>query len=202
MTESFRRAELAPEPMEQLGRWAVEAGIEPGRDDAAMVLATADARGRPSARVVLLKQLDRRGLVFFSNHDSRKGRELAVNPWAALTMHWNHPRARQVRIEGVVERVSDAESDAYFASRSRESRIGAWASTQSAVIPHREHLERQLSAVRARFETEDVRRPGHWGGYRLRPASVEFWQGRDYRLHDRLRYVREGDGWRVERLAP
>ncbi len=194
-------SELAPDPIEQFRAWfaaAREAGIfEPD----AMALSTVGADGRPSSRLVLLRGLDARGFSFYTNYESAKARALAANPYAALTFGWLALH-RQVRIEGDVERLPEAESDAYFASRPRAARLGAWASPQSAVIASRAELERALADVEARFADGEVPRPAHWGGFLVRPERVEFWQGRAGRLHDRLRYEREGDGWRLERLAP
>lgn len=167
----------------------------------AVVLATAAADGTPSARTVLLKGFDERGLVFFTNRTSRKGRELAENPRASLVLPW-HDLQRQVIVVGSVEPVDDAESDAYFAVRPREAQLGAWASEQSAVIDSREVLDARLREVADRFTGEDVPRPAYWGGYRVAPETVEFWQGRGGRLHDRLRFRRTPEGWVVERLAP
>jgi pyridoxamine 5'-phosphate oxidase len=166
-----------------------------------MTLATAEHDGRPSARIVLLKGYDARGFVFFTNYRSRKGRELAENPQAALLFHWIELE-RQVRIEGKVETVAAEESDEYYASRPLGSRLGAWASPQSEVIEHREKLDSSLAQVSAKFG-ENPPRPEHWGGYRLAPDTLEFWQGRPSRLHDRVRYTREAMAvWRIERLAP
>jgi pyridoxamine 5'-phosphate oxidase len=152
---------------------------------------------------VLVKGVDPAGLVFFTNHDSRKGRELAIHPDAALLFHWIELE-RQVRIEGVASKVASAESDAYFASRPRSSRLGAWASPQSRAIPDRDWLEREFAAVAARYEGDDadVPRPPFWGGYRVLPSLVEFWQGRSSRLHDRIVYRRDGSRWQIQRLAP
>jgi pyridoxamine 5'-phosphate oxidase len=195
-------AELPGDPIAQFRRWFEDAGRAGIFEPNAMTLATVDADGQPSARVVLLKGLDQRGLVFFTNLASRKSRELAANAGAALVFWWG-PLARQVRFEGTVERVAEAESDAYFASRPRGSQIGAWASAQSRVIAGREVLEEAARSYDERFAAGAVPRPGFWGGFRLLPVRVEFWQGRGDRLHDRLRYARDAGGaWRIERLAP
>ena len=167
-----------------------------------MVVSTADADGAPSSRTVLLKAYDRRGFVFFSNYDSRKGRELAANPQASLLFPW-HPIARQVLVTGSVTRVSAHETEAYFHSRPHGSQLGAWASEQSSVVASREALEDRYAKEAARFpEGTEVPVPPYWGGFRVQARTVEFWQGRENRLHDRLRYVRSGGGWSVERLAP
>jgi pyridoxamine 5'-phosphate oxidase len=168
-----------------------------------MTLATVGEGGRPAARIVLLKGVGEEGFLFFTNYDSRKGRELAVHPYAALLFHWVELE-RQVRIEGKVSRASAADSDAYFASRPPLSRIGAWASPQSDPIPDRDWLEREFSAVQERYaaDPDSIPRPPHWGGYRLLPSTFEFWQGRRSRLHDRIRYRLEAAHWRIERLAP
>ncbi|WP_437498854.1 pyridoxamine 5'-phosphate oxidase [Sorangium sp. So ce1099] len=170
-------------------------------DATAMTLATADASGRPSARMVLLKGIDDRGFVFFTNYSSRKAVELEANPFAALCIHWAKA-AEQIRVEGRVERVTEAESDAYFATRPRGSQIGAWASRQSAPLPSRERLIERVREVEARFEGRPVPRPEFWGGYRVVPERIEIWRGQESRLHDRVVYHRDGDGWRVERLYP
>jgi len=171
------------------------------QDATSMTLATATADGRPTARIVLLKSFDERGFVFFTNYHSRKGDELSDNPRACLLFYW--PQVwRQVRIEGAVEKVTADESDAYFSSRPLGSRIGAWASNQSEVVKSREDLEQQFAELSARYG-DQVPRPPHWGGYRVKPAMIEFWQGRDNRLHDRLRYRLQDNGsWLIERLAP
>ena len=168
-----------------------------------MTLATADAAGRPSARIVLLKGIDPRGFVFFTNRESRKARELEERPFAALVLHW--PKAaEQIRVEGRVERVSDAESDLYFATRPRGSQIGAWASSQSRPLESREALLNRVREAEARFAGQPVPRPPFWGGYRLVPDRIEIWRGQESRLHDRVVYARdaEGDPWREERLYP
>jgi pyridoxamine 5'-phosphate oxidase len=195
-------ADAGDDPFALFLRWfdqTVTAGLpEPN----AMTLATCTPDGKPSARVVLLKALDDRGFTFFTNYDSRKGDEIATNPRAALVFLW-HQLERQVRVEGTVEKVTPAESDAYFANRPLGSRLGAWASPQSAVISGREFLERKHAELLARHPDGNVPRPPNWGGYRVIPVAVEFWQGRPSRLHDRIRFTRRPDGsWAKERLAP
>lgn len=195
-------ADLDPDPFVQFQQWldaAIAANlIEP----TAMTLATATPEGRPAARMVLLRGFDERGFVFYTNYDSRKGEELAANPWAALVFYWA-ALERQVRIEGAVAPVASEESDAYFATRHPGSRLGAWASPQSRPIPDRAALEQRMAELEAQYPDGAVPRPPHWGGYRVTPASLEFWQGRPNRLHDRLRYRRQPDGlWLIERLAP
>ncbi len=185
-----------PDPLRQFARWREEAGDELG----AVALATATPEGAPSVRMVLLKGVDEQGLTFFSNYESRKGSELEANPRAALLVYW--PAAgRQVRVEGGVSRLAPAESDAYFAARPAGSRVSAAASPQSSVVSDRADLERRVADVRGRHG-DDPPRPESWGGYRLVPATWEFWQHREDRLHDRLRYRRDGSRWLVERLAP
>jgi pyridoxamine 5'-phosphate oxidase len=170
-------------------------------DTAPVALATVDDAGRPAVRIVLLRGADERGFVFFTNYESRKGRELAANPHAALCVHWV-ALDEQIRIEGTAARVADAESDEYFASRPRGSQLGAWASDQSRALLSRETLEQKYREIERRFEGGAVPRPPFWGGFRLAPTRIEFWYGRPDRLHDRLVYIREPGGWRIERLYP
>ena len=193
------RAPVSPLPL--LQRWLRDALRHGFVEPNAMTLATVDALGRPRARMVLLKRADERGFTFYSNLRSAKARELAGRPHGALVLWWPELH-RQVRIEGRVSRVRAAESDTYFATRPRGAQLGAWASPQSRVVPSRALLERNLAEARARFEGHDVPRPEHWGGFRLVPRAIEFWQGRPDRMHDRLRYTRSGGGWRRARLAP
>jgi pyridoxamine 5'-phosphate oxidase len=180
---------------------AVERARSHQVDTAPVTLATADERGRPSARMVLLRGADERGFVFHTNYRSRKGRELERNPHAALCIYWP-TLDEQIRVEGSVERLTAAESDEYFRSRPRGSQLGAWASDQSAVLQTREALEERYREIERRFEGQPVERPPFWGGYRIVPALIEFWYGRPDRLHDRVLYTRDADGWRIERLNP
>jgi pyridoxamine 5'-phosphate oxidase len=198
---SLDLTEVDPDPFVQFTQWFDEAQRAEVLEPNAMTLATADANGRPSARVVLLKEVTPRGFVFFTDYRSRKGIELAANPRAGLCFFWKELE-RQVRIVGTVERLAAEESAAYFGSRPLGSRVGAWASVQSAVIPGRDWLEAEVERVSASYPDGDVPLPPHWGGYRVAPEELEFWQGRASRLHDRLRYLPNGDGWRVERLSP
>ena len=181
--------------------WFAEAKAGEPNDPEAMSVATVDGAGRPSSRMVLLKGHDARGFVFYTNRESRKADELAGDPEAALLFHWKSLR-RQVRIEGAVSRVSDAESDAYFATRGRASRIGAWASDQSRPLDARETFEARVAAIEARFADGDVPRPPHWGGYRVAPRRIEFWQDREHRLHERRLFTAVGDGWTEGLLYP
>ncbi|GAA4914474.1 pyridoxamine 5'-phosphate oxidase [Streptomyces coeruleoprunus] len=202
-TAELRQADLAADPMEQFARWFKEAAASPEiHEPNAMVVSTATPDGRPSSRTVLLKHYDARGFVFYTNHGSRKGTELEANPHAALLFPW-HPIARQVLVTGTAARVGRDETAAYFRTRPHGSQLGAWASEQSSVIPSRAALLARYEELAARYpEDEQVPVPPHWGGYVVTPETVEFWQGHENRLHDRLRYVRDGGEWRVERLSP
>ena len=192
---------MSESPFKKFGEWLAAAeGSEPN-DPNAMTVATVGADGRPAARVVLLKRWDERGFVFFSHLPSRKGREMAGNPQVALLFHWKSLQ-RQVRIEGVVAQVSDAEADDYFATRPRQSQIGAWASAQSQPLPSREVFEARIEQAEARFAGVAVSRPDYWSGWRLVPDCFEFWQGVDFRLHDRLVFTKAGEGWETGRLFP
>jgi pyridoxamine 5'-phosphate oxidase len=198
---SLVESEVDADPIDQFRTWFDEATAAAVVEPNAMTLATATPDGRPSARVVLLKSFDERGFSFFTNYRGRKARELEANPRASLVLFWQ-PLERQVRIDGRVEKVSEAESDQYFAMRPRGAQLGAWASGQSEVVPDRATLEAALAEVERRFADGAVPRPPHWGGYRVVPDEVEFWQGRPSRLHDRLLYRRKPGGWDLARLSP
>jgi len=193
--------DVDPDPLVQFHKWFDDARRAELPEPNAMTLATATPAGVPSARMVLLKAADERGFTFFTDYRSRKGQELEANPHAALVFFWGELE-RQVRITGTVSRVSREETEAYFRTRPRESRLGAWSSHQSTVLAGRETLEARLREVAARHPGDEVPTPPHWGGYLLKPDALEFWQGRESRLHDRVRYQRETGSWRIERLSP
>ena len=200
--ETLDEKTVDPDPFKLFRRWFDEAIASGSRLPEAMNLATATKDGKPSARVVLLKEVDEQGFVFYTNYNSRKARELDANPYASLVSYWVQ-LDRQVRVEGSVERVTALESDEYFRTRPRESQLGAIASPQSEVIESREFLERRFRDFDAMYRDRSVARPAHWGGYRLKPESIEFWQNRAGRLHDRILYDRQTDGsWTIKRLAP
>jgi pyridoxamine 5'-phosphate oxidase len=193
--------DVDPDPFVQFARWYEEARAAAGDDADAMLVATASADGAPSARVVLLRGFDDRGLCFYTNYDSQKGRDLAANPRAALVLHWPALH-RQVRVTGEVSRLDESESGGYWRNRPRSSRLSAWASRQSEPVASREELEAEVARIAVRFADGNVPLPPFWGGYRVRPSEFEFWEHRDDRLHDRIRYRRAADGWVRERLAP
>ena len=192
---------MTSDPLQLFAAWFAEAMASEPNDPSAMAVATADADGRPSVRMVLLKGHDERGFVFYTNVDSRKGVELAANPRAALLFHWKSLR-RQVRIEGQVDPVSEAEADAYFATRERDSQLGAWASDQSRPLESRALFEQRYAEMIDRFDGQQVPRPLRWSGYRVIPEQIEFWTDRPHRLHERRLFVREGNGWREGLLYP
>jgi pyridoxamine 5'-phosphate oxidase len=199
---SLNESDVTAEPVAQFTNWWDEAISSEIDEVNAMTLATVTADGRPSARIVLLKGFDEKGFVFFTNYQSRKGKELGDNPHAVLVFFWKELE-RQVRIEGSIEMISEKDSDEYYQSRPIGSRIGAWASPQSEVIANREVIENNFSALEKKFDTGAIPRPGHWGGYILRPSMIEFWQGRSSRLHDRIQYNLQADNnWTIQRLAP
>jgi pyridoxamine 5'-phosphate oxidase len=199
--ESLNESDVALDPITQFGHWWEEALKSDIDEVNAMTLATATADGKPSARIVLLKGYTTEGFIFFTNYLSDKGQQIAENPFACLVFFWKELE-RQVKIEGSIEKISEADSDEYFHSRPAGSRIGAWASPQSRVIESRATIETNVKACEAEFGTENIPRPAHWGGYIVKPQAVEFWQGRSSRLHDRIRYRLEAGAWLKERLAP
>jgi pyridoxamine 5'-phosphate oxidase len=199
--QTLSEADVAPNPVDQFTRWWQDALNSAIDEINAFTLATATTEGKPSSRILLLKGYDENGFVFFTNYTSNKGNQLAHNPQVAMVFFWKELE-RQVRIEGVAEKVSNEESDAYFLSRPEGSRIGAWASPQSKVIENREVIEANVAKYVKMF-SEAIPRPQHWGGYRIKPSMMEFWQGRESRLHDRIQYCLEKDNaWKIERLAP
>lgn len=199
---ALRERDVDADPIRQFERWFEQAVKAKVPEPNAMTLATVTPEGAPAARVVLLKGVDARGFVFYTNYESAKGRELAANPRATLVFLWL-PLGRQVRIDGTVEKVSVEESQTYFHSRPHDSQLGAWASRQSQVVPTRETLEERFNEAKKRFAGQEVPLPPFWGGYRVLPQTIEFWQGRPSRLHDRLRYFKQPDGsWKLERLSP
>ncbi|HMJ47339.1 MAG TPA: pyridoxamine 5'-phosphate oxidase [Ferruginibacter sp.] len=199
--QTLNEDDVNKDPILQFNVWwdqAINSGIIEAN---AMTLATADKNGKPSARIVLLKGVEKNGFIFYSNYNSRKGMELEQNPYASLVFFWKELE-RQVRIEGAVTRTSVAESDAYYSTRPFISKLGAWASPQSMVIPSRDLLENYMAVLEKKYPDNNVPRPLHWGGYVVKPQLIEFWQGRPGRLHDRIRYTGNGPGWNIERLAP
>ena len=204
--QSLDITDVANDPFDQIKRWFEEAIKSEILEPNAMTLATATTEGKPSARIVLLKGINNQGFVFFTNYESRKGVEIAANPNAALCFCWLELQ-RQIRIEGTIEKIAETDSDTYFQSRPVSSRIGAWASPQSQVIDSRAVIEENENVYKKQFLTEggadvEIPRPAHWGGYVLKPTMIEFWQGRSSRLHDRICYIFENNGWKIERLAP
>ena len=199
--QSLVEADIHPDPIQQFQTWFNQAIAANLLEPNAMTLATATPSGTPSARIVLLKGVDPRGFVFYTNYNSHKGQELTANPQAALVFLWGELE-RQVRVEGAVEKIADGETEAYFQSRPHSSQLGAWASEQSRVIPNREVLEQRLTNLTEDYQDQAVPRPLHWGGFRVIPHAIEFWQGRPSRLHDRLRYRLEAGVWIIERLSP
>ena len=199
--KSLDESQVVPDPMILFGQWFNEAVAAEALEPNAMVLSTATLDGRPSSRIVLLKQIKPDGFVFFTNYDSRKGQQIAENKYCALNFVW-HELERQVRVEGSVEKLPAKDSDIYFEVRPEKSKLGAWASPQSEVIPDRDYLENLVAGFENRFKGKEITRPANWGGYIVKPHLVEFWQGRESRLHDRIQYKLMDKGWIIERLAP
>jgi pyridoxamine 5'-phosphate oxidase len=199
--QALLESDINPDPFIQFGTWFDAAVAAELPEPNAMTIATATPDGIPSARIVLLKDFDDRGFVLFTNYDSHKGKELEANPKAALVFLWTELE-RQVRIQGIVEKIDPAESDGYYYSRPAGSRLGAWASDQSQVVADRSVLENRLAELKMKYPDGDIARPPHWGGFRVIPSMIEFWQGRSSRLHDRLRYRKSDAGWTIDRLSP
>ena len=193
--------DVFPDAIQQFEKWWSEAIASEIEEPNAMTVATINEQGFPSARIVLVKDISDEGFSFFSNYNSDKGQQISAQDRVALLFFWKELE-RQVRIEGTIEKLSDADSDAYFASRPRGSKIAAWSSPQSEIIADRSVLDQRVQQYEEKFQNQDVPRPPHWGGYLVRPLSIEFWQGRSSRMHDRLKYIKEGNGWKIERLAP
>jgi pyridoxamine 5'-phosphate oxidase len=198
---SLSSQDVSGDPLKQLQQWLDEAIRAEALEPTAMTLATVDRRGRPAARTVLLKEFDEKGVVFYTNYNSRKAHHLLLRPFAALTLFWPELE-RQVRLEGRVQKVGAERSDSYFFSRPYKSQLGAWVSDQSAVIPGRQQLEDRMERVAEQFKNQPMQRPPYWGGYLLIPDRVEFWQGRRSRLHDRLEFIPDGQSWKIQRLSP
>ncbi|MFR0676679.1 pyridoxamine 5'-phosphate oxidase [Dysgonomonas mossii] len=199
--KTLDESDVLSDPMDMFEQWLNEAIIAKALEPNAMNLATATPDGKPSSRMILLKQIKPQGFVFFTNYDSKKAYQITLNKYCALTFVWNELE-RQVRIEGIVEKTSDAESDSYFEVRPAKSKLGAWASPQSRAIPDRKYLEGLINEYESKFKDKNIVRPQNWGGYIVKPYLIEFWQGRSNRLHDRIQYVLEDGAWEVERLAP
>mgnify|MGYP001059989246 CR=1 FL=1 len=199
--KSLSKKVVSADPTEQMRLWLDEAIRSETWEPTAMTLSTADSEGKPSARIVLLKDLSNRGLVFYTNFNSKKGRQIQANPYGAVVFYWPELE-RQVRVEGHIEKEDEYKADEYFLSRPESSRLGAWASDQSSAIPNREYLEKRMEEMADQFKDKTISRPPHWGGYILKPRLFEFWQGRENRLHDRIEYYLYDESWKIQRLAP
>ncbi|MEO6455975.1 MAG: pyridoxamine 5'-phosphate oxidase [Ginsengibacter sp.] len=201
LLQTLSESEVSSNPIVQFEKWWLEAIKSEIEEINAMTLATCNSKGQPSARVVLLKDFSEEGFIFFTNYNSRKGKDLSQNPFAALVFFWKELE-RQVRIEGSVKKISESDSDEYFLTRPQASRLGAWSSPQSSFITDREILEKNVEYYLQFFNNGDIPRPGYWGGYIIKPSLIEFWQGRPGRLHDRIQYIASDPGWQINRLAP